>query len=351
MNNMINDFTREEICIYKGETYTVRDNGAVKRHSREFGKRRPLDDIWTFGKIDKQKGYLFISDVQVHRIVATAFHGKAPTDEHIVDHINTNKQDNRPENLRWLTRFENIVLNPISCKRIEYLTGKPIDYVLQHIEILHKLNLPQEYNWMRTVTREESQNCYMNLLNWAKQENIQPSKKRGTIGEWVYQKRFFPESKHIKSLKAIHKQKGLEYPFQENVNSLIAIHPSLTSNAMVKGEMISSYFPCCHQSISDTPLQTYRDSLKPGNIYYENHVYKTIVLESVLYNKKIIVKYESGDGKEAVKPWSVGTITFENGMYIHSLYKNCFKRESADKYFTILQDKEWTGGEVFDDFC
>ena len=48
---------------------------------------------------------------------------------------------------------------------------------------------------------------------------------------------------------------------------------------------------------------------------------------------------------------SYGTIRFENGMYIHSLYKTCFQKESADKYFTVLQGKEWTGGDVFDDFC
>lgn len=65
----------------------------------------------------------------------------------------------------------------------------------------------------------------------------------------------------------------------------------------------------------------------------------------------IVVKYENGDVENAVKPWSVGTITFENGVYIHSLYKTCLKRESADKYFTVLQGKEWTGGSVFDDYC
>jgi len=33
----------------------------------------------------------------------TAFHGAPPTNDHFVDHIDTNKQNNRPANLRWVT--------------------------------------------------------------------------------------------------------------------------------------------------------------------------------------------------------------------------------------------------------
>jgi hypothetical protein len=33
------------------------------------------------------------------------------------------------------------------------------------------------------------------------------------------------------------------------------------------------------------------------------------------------------------------------------LYKTCLEEKSADKYFTVLQGKEWTGGDVFDDYC
>ena len=34
----INEYTRETTCEYKGEVYSVRDNGAVMRHARE-GKK------------------------------------------------------------------------------------------------------------------------------------------------------------------------------------------------------------------------------------------------------------------------------------------------------------------------
>ena len=45
----IDDFHEEKICTYKNETYSVRDNGAVLRHSGNSKRKRKIDDIWTFG--------------------------------------------------------------------------------------------------------------------------------------------------------------------------------------------------------------------------------------------------------------------------------------------------------------
>ena len=85
-------------CIYKGEVYSARDNGAVMRHSREGKRLRKDDNIWTFGKVDQRTGYNLIGTERVHRIVAYAFLGEPPTAQHVVDHIDTNRQNNRPEN-------------------------------------------------------------------------------------------------------------------------------------------------------------------------------------------------------------------------------------------------------------
>lgn len=63
-------FDEELECDYKGEHYSVRDNGAIMRHAK--GRKRPLDEVWTFGEKDVANG---------------------------------------SENLRWLTKLENILLN------------------------------------------------------------------------------------------------------------------------------------------------------------------------------------------------------------------------------------------------
>jgi len=65
------DFHIEVECIYDDEQYSVRDNGAVMRHSRRGNRKRPIDGTWAFGKPNKDNGYMFISQKRVHRIVAT----------------------------------------------------------------------------------------------------------------------------------------------------------------------------------------------------------------------------------------------------------------------------------------
>lgn len=43
----------------------------------------------------------------VHRMIAEAFHGPCPSENHEVRHLNGDRLDNRPENLCWGTRSEN----------------------------------------------------------------------------------------------------------------------------------------------------------------------------------------------------------------------------------------------------
>ena len=39
MSGLIDLYEKEVECVYKGETYSVRDNGSIKRHCKE-GKKR-----------------------------------------------------------------------------------------------------------------------------------------------------------------------------------------------------------------------------------------------------------------------------------------------------------------------
>ena len=75
MDRLIDIYDVEKTCEYKDNVYSVRDNGSVMRHPQEGKKPRPLDNKWTFGTINIQKGYTMIGSEPVHRIVATAFLG------------------------------------------------------------------------------------------------------------------------------------------------------------------------------------------------------------------------------------------------------------------------------------
>lgn len=84
--------------------YLARDDGRI------IGKRgRPM------GNGPAERGeYVLIRPVvngkalavRTHVLVCLAFHGPAPPG-HEVDHIDRDKGNNRPENLRWLTHLEN----------------------------------------------------------------------------------------------------------------------------------------------------------------------------------------------------------------------------------------------------
>lgn len=47
-------------------------------------------------------------DVKVHRVVCTAFHGPCPSDKHEVGHKDDDRANNKPSNLYWTTRKENM---------------------------------------------------------------------------------------------------------------------------------------------------------------------------------------------------------------------------------------------------
>jgi len=79
-------------------------NYSVTRDGRVWSNRRGR---WRKPHVNCKRGYLQIglkhssSTVYIHRLVAEAYIGKI--DGFHVDHINRNRQDNRVENLRWVS--------------------------------------------------------------------------------------------------------------------------------------------------------------------------------------------------------------------------------------------------------
>jgi hypothetical protein len=52
-----------------------------------------------------------------------------------------------------------------------------------------------------------------------------------------------------------------------------------------------------------------------------------------------------------VKNYALAKITFENGYYLHTGLGTFSSKDGAEKYFQLEQGLEWSGGEVFDDYC
>ncbi|EGF54248.1 HNH endonuclease [Bacteroides clarus YIT 12056] len=332
MKTNVNDYTREEECIYKDERYSVRDNGAVWRHPREGKKPRPTDCQWTFGKPNSKTGYMEIGSARVHIIVAMAFYGVKDTKVYVVDHIDTNRQNNRIENLRWLTRLENVLLNPISRKKIEYICGCSAEEFLANPEKYRDMiQSDTGFGWMRTVTKDEGDQCLKNLLKWAASDK-QPS--GGSMGEWIYQP-LSTKHNHI-----------------EEISEEPDYTMSLTPGAAQRDWRTPSEFPCTPQMVGDNPLATYAENLKEGIIFSQNQYGASLIITSGFSVDKqdLYVMTESSEGEGAIKRYALAKVTYENGLFIHT-GRTFFTKEGAEKQFTIAQGLEWKGGDSIDDYC
>ena len=55
--------------------------------------------------------------------------------------------------------------------------------------------------------------------------------------------------------------------------------------------------------------------------------------------------------KDVIKPWALCKITLKDGYFVHENQHTFFDEDGGQKYFTLAMGHEWTGGDVFDDFC
>jgi hypothetical protein len=80
--------------------YIVYSDGKVwSKYSQDWIKPRIIKNRYTRVKLSNKR-------IPLHRLIAETFLPN-PLNFPEVDHINNNKQDNRIENLQWITKFKN----------------------------------------------------------------------------------------------------------------------------------------------------------------------------------------------------------------------------------------------------
>jgi hypothetical protein len=310
---LFDKFGRQIVCSYRGERYSVRDNGAVFRHRRTTKRIRPLDEHWTLGRANKASGYTRVSTEVVHRIVATAFLGDPPSKSHVVDHIDTNRLNNRPENLRWVSRLENILLNPITAKRVMLAYGS-IENFLADPSSPRRGGLSANLTWMRTVTPQEAEISRNRLLAWAASDK---GSSGGSLGDWVFRPRGVP----VYEEDVAPKQKDL-------VNSK-------TPGAAQLNWKIPSEFPCCPATTIANPTLNYARRLTSGETFARNRYSESKVLSVAQSDNQQVLWVMCDQGEEAIKQWSVAQITFQGELFIHENLGSFFTLQGAQKRFCL----------------
>lgn len=359
----VNHFEREVSCTYRGEQYLVRDNGAIFRRFREGKRRRPLDDTWTFGNPCTSSGYMMMSNHRVHQIIATGFHGPQPSKGHVIDHIDTNRRNNRPENLRWVTRLENILLNPITAKRVKYHYGSIENFLADPSRVRHGA-LAKDFDWMRTVTKAEAEYSLKRLSGWA--ESDSPS-NGGTLGDWIFRPQ---RDTGAKDLAALDGPSSSGRPTSDGPRrraslgdrvfkpepNLWAAEPdalveSKTPGAVQRHWRIPAEFPLCPQPGQENPLEAYFNRLEEDAVFAVTRFGQTDVVQAALCfdQKELVVLGSQQEG--AVKPWSLAKVTFEDSRFVHESCGTFFSLEGAEKQFAVSQGLPWEGGETLDDYC
>lgn len=364
----IDDYIEERECVYKDETYSARDNGAILRHQREGMRKRKLDEVWSFGIPNMVTGYMDFCGERVHRIVATAFHGPAPTEQHVVDHIDTNRQNNRPENLRWLTKLENILNNEITRKKVELICGS-IEAFLENPSLLYGYETEDKnFSWMRNVTKEEAENCLKNWNNWVKSTSPSSNYKqeKRQVGNWIFSNKPKPNaprpvipSNKDQKVPVLQGQIGESNSVTIDTNEWInqtfgkdnkeVLHEeddwfeSLTPSAK-QSWWTKTEFPCCPLEVTVDGLERYKENLKEGSIFSKNSYATYYVMDSkVVKEKNMLAILSTNNEGEVFGAYSLAIVKIEKEKFCHISLKRYGDKEAASHFYKLIIGEEaWT---------
>ncbi|MBL7689032.1 MAG: HNH endonuclease [Bdellovibrionaceae bacterium] len=223
----------------------------------------------------------------VHKIVATAFHGEQPSPSHVVDHIDTNRRNNRAENLRWVTRFENIAANDKTLRRIEHKWGS-VEGMLQDPDRRMRADPLSARSWM-------------------------------------------PQNSEVIQLDPVDTA-------------------SYTLSAVQRNWRTPCAFPHCPDKISKQPLHDYLSELKKGSIFSHNRFGESEVETAILSDDGSFLSVLTKIPSE-VKGWGLAKVTVESERFVHEACGTFFTFDGAAKIQFSWVGKHWAKKATIDDFC
>ena len=133
--------------------------------------------------------------------------------------------------------------------------------------------------------------------------------------------------------------------------TLISIYLPLILSLMPFPLIVPAEFVCCPKDISDTPLLSYFENLKEDAVFCRSRKSTSFVSDCAFVEKdgvKILVLTRMDE--DAVKPWGIVQITFEENLFVHTSIGTFFSIGGAKKKYTLLQGMVWNGGSTIDDF-
>ena len=173
-----------DLIPIEGEIWKVADIDAkgiymVSNMGRVIGSRGRLL------KLPKLQGYPkvkfwngnYVDSVSVHRLVAKAFLPN-PENKPEVDHINTVRDDNRAENLRWVTTKENLN-NPLTKKKFSEVRKGRVE----------------SEEWRRNKSLARIGKKYALGYRWTDEQRARCSERQKGEGGSFYGKRHSEEAK------------------------------------------------------------------------------------------------------------------------------------------------------------
>ncbi len=364
MEDLLDIYDEVRVCEYKGRRYLVRNNGAVCRLPKEDGRISKWDNVWTFGTKREDNGYMYLTgNISIHQIVCTAFHGEPEYPQMIVDHIDTNRCNNRPKNLRWITKLENILNNPITRAKVELICGS-IPAFLENPSLLfgHESE-DNNFSWMRTVSKEEAERSLKRWNEWAAKPIEERMPKGQGVGEFLFSEeqefiRSWNGGKLIPDHKPWPQQKAeIEAANLKQYEADYGLKDSLTPGAKQLNWKTPTEFLLCPTEGQERTLQLYLDNLVKGKVFTRTQYGDGGVVldcgineaENALY---VLTQYGNNeDDQRTVKPWALCKITLQNGFFVHENRGSFFQEDGGIKRFTLAMGREWDGGEVYDDSC